>query len=115
MSLTDSSRNEEMRIYDWAKKNAGVLNILSSNEIDEGSYYTSFEMKDDAVEYGFDTIPQLNAELKKMWMSLPYMQEVMIPCSVGAFKAKPNDAVKKSSFKGKTRDDIVIKDFVYMW
>lgn len=115
MSVTGASHNEAMRIYNWAKKNFGATDIFSYAEDKAESYFTPFDMENDTIEYGFDTILQLKEELAKMWSDSPYMQEVVIPCSVGAFKAKPGDALRESSLATETDGDTIIKDFVYVF
>ena len=118
MSLTDTCRNEMQRIFAWAEKNAAAENILATDSASGvDSFFVSCDGKDDWSEYGFNTIPELKEQLTEMWSGSDCMQEVIIPCAVGAFKAKPvakkSDGQLSSAAKS-TDEDIEIKDFVYM-
>ncbi|MDE7177494.1 MAG: hypothetical protein K2O59_06720 [Lachnospiraceae bacterium] len=83
----DKSQNEKDKLYEIA---CGFQkNYYTGSDCTEESYFIKRVEESYIREYGFETLPELKDELKKMWDEDAVMQECMQTVLVSALKLKP--------------------------
>ncbi len=80
-------QNENDKLYDIACNYQ--RNYYTENGCIKESYFVKREEDSYIREYGFETLPELKDELKKMWNEDVVMQECMQTVLVSALKLKP--------------------------
>lgn len=115
MLLTDSDNEEKNRISVWASKHIGEINMLDYGHLTEAaSYFIDFDNSDNCVEYSFDSIPELQMQLEKLWGNDDTMRKIILPCMVATFKGKPRpENYIDNQTHTDTYNNVIIPDFVY--
>lgn len=107
---------EEQRIFAWASKTETEEDLLcQEKEPEQDSYFTPFVEKEDIYEYGFATVPELEAQLKECWQDEEAMTGVTKVCAVAAFKNRPRKETENDETGTSANAEVEIKDFVYVF
>lgn len=85
----------------------------TSKTCDKESYFIKREESSYIREYGFQTLPDLKAELEKMWSMDETMQKCMQPVLIAAIKLKPADGVVNDDCHPQKRNDEKLSPFIY--
>lgn len=80
--------NEKEIMRKWAEETAsdGIKTCLAHNVSE--TYWHKREKVSGIEEYGFETIPELRAQLEHLWADEPEMQEKVLNMAVAAFKTR---------------------------
>lgn len=86
----DKNEKEKELFYQWSlKKNPQDNETFCRPDKQTDSYFVLKTSDKYIREYGFETVPELEEELDKMWENQPHLQEIEKAVLVASIKNKP--------------------------
>lgn len=78
---------EKEKLYEWALQNKSQeTNCFTKIDRTSSSYYEDYEKRNYLMEYQYQTVPELQKELKKMWEMEENLQKAETIVLVAAIK-----------------------------